>query len=613
MKYSYFIILLFLLSACGGGQTSESQATNALETEVLVYGAGAAGTAAAIQAARLGAKVILVEPTVWVGGMLTSAGVSAIDGNHQLPSGLWGEFRQNLYDHYGGPEKVATGWVSNTLFEPKVGQQILLEMIKAEPNITLFTEYKINEVMTEGNKIIGAGFISEAEEKGNLVVKAQVSIDGSELGDLLGLSGANYFVGKDPKSRTGEELAPEKAVDYIQDLTYVAILKDYGEGADKTIPKPENYDPSKFPCPCEQLCSDTSVYVRAVHDCDMMLTYTKLPNDKYMINWPISGNDYYVNAIEMGYDERQKAYIAAKNETLSFVYYIQTEGGYKHLGLADDEFPTEDNLALIPYHRESRRLDGMQMVTIDHLLDPYAVEEPMYQFGIAVGDYPLDHHRDKGPVPEEIQFPPVPSFSIPYGALVPKNIDGLLISEKSISTSSLANGSTRLQPCVITIGQATGAAAALSIQEGLAPRELDVRKLQSTLLGANCWLLPYLDITPEAPYFTALQKVGAAGLLKSTGVPYKWANQTYIYPDTTVTAEEFANIGAYLFGTATQVTNPTKKDLENLLEKNEIELSKVLPNGWQSNEEPLLRKDLAWVIVQIKDPFETPLYLKASI
>ncbi len=611
MKYGYLLIFLFLFFACGGEQNSDRQLTNPLETDVLVYGAGAAGTAAAIQAARLGAKVILVEPTVWVGGMLTSAGVSAIDGNHQLPSGLWGEFRQKLYEHYGGPEKVATGWVSNTLFEPKVGQQILLDMIKAEPNITLFTDYKVNEVMTTGNKVIGAGFVSDAKD--NLTVKAKISIDGSELGDLLSLSGANYFVGKDPKSRTGEELAPEKAVDHIQDLTYVAILKDYGEGADKTIAKPENYDPSKFPCPCEQLCADTTVYVRAVHDCDMMLTYTKLPNDKYMINWPISGNDYYVNAIEMSYAERQEAYKAAKNETLSFVYYIQTEGGYKHLGLAEDEFPTEDNLALIPYHRESRRLDGVQVVTIDHLLDPYAISEPMYQFGIAVGDYPLDHHRDKGPIPEEIQFPPVPSFSIPYGALVPKNIDGLLVSEKSISTSSLANGSTRLQPCVITIGQATGAAAALSIQAGIQPRALDVRKLQSTLLEANCWLLPYLDVTPDDAYFTALQKVGAAGLLKSTGVPYKWANQTYIYPDTAVTAEEFASIGAYLFDGTPKVAKPTKKDLEDLLMKNNLEPSEVVPEGWQGNEESLLRKDLAWVIVQIKDPFGKPLYLTKSM
>jgi len=163
-----------------------------------------------------------------------------------LPSGIWGEFRDSLYQHYGGPEKVATGWVSNTLFEPKTAANILLNMVEAEPNITLFTEYEIKAVNTENNKVTGATFQGE---QGSLNVNAKISIDGSELGDLLGLSGANYFVGEDPKSRTGEELAPEVATDQIQDLTYVAILKDYGEGADKTIPKPANYDPTKFPCP----------------------------------------------------------------------------------------------------------------------------------------------------------------------------------------------------------------------------------------------------------------------------------------------------------------------------------------------------------------------------
>ena len=73
-----------------------------LETEVLIAGGGTSGICAAIQAARLRTKVMLVEETPWLGGMLTSAGVSAVDGNHQLPSDLWGEFRQQLYDYYGG-------------------------------------------------------------------------------------------------------------------------------------------------------------------------------------------------------------------------------------------------------------------------------------------------------------------------------------------------------------------------------------------------------------------------------------------------------------------------------------------------------------------------------
>ena len=87
-----------------------------IKTDVLIIGGGASGTTAGIQSARQGAKTIIVEETTWLGGMLTSAGVSAIDGNFNMPGGLWGEFRDSLTIRYGGVDKLHTGWVSKTLF-----------------------------------------------------------------------------------------------------------------------------------------------------------------------------------------------------------------------------------------------------------------------------------------------------------------------------------------------------------------------------------------------------------------------------------------------------------------------------------------------------------------
>ena len=83
---------------------------NTYQTPILVVGGGASGVTAGLQASRLGVKTLIIEETDWLGGMLTSAGVSAVDGNHQLPSGLWGEFRQKINDYYGGRSKVETGW-----------------------------------------------------------------------------------------------------------------------------------------------------------------------------------------------------------------------------------------------------------------------------------------------------------------------------------------------------------------------------------------------------------------------------------------------------------------------------------------------------------------------
>ncbi|MEZ4987102.1 MAG: FAD-dependent oxidoreductase [Saprospiraceae bacterium] len=65
--------------------------------------------------------------------MLTAAGVSAIDGNYKLPSGLWETFRQRVYDYYGGADSVKTGWVSHVMFEPQVGQAILDTMCRETP------------------------------------------------------------------------------------------------------------------------------------------------------------------------------------------------------------------------------------------------------------------------------------------------------------------------------------------------------------------------------------------------------------------------------------------------------------------------------------------------
>ena len=123
MTKLFFIALIFFGLA--------GKAQKMVTTGVLVIGGGVGGTAAGIASARQGVKTIIVEPTPWLGGMISAAGVSAVDGNHRLPSGLWAEFRNELYKVYGGPKAVETGWVSNTLFEPHVADSIFKSMADA--------------------------------------------------------------------------------------------------------------------------------------------------------------------------------------------------------------------------------------------------------------------------------------------------------------------------------------------------------------------------------------------------------------------------------------------------------------------------------------------------
>lgn len=525
MKHKLIAALAFLfLLIC---QSLQAKNVEEISTPILIVGGGASGVTAGLQATRLGVKALIVEETDWLGGMLTSAGVSAIDGNHQLPSGLFGEFRQKLYDYYGGPASVNTGWVSKTLFEPVVGNQILKEMTANNPNLNIWYNTSFSKI----EKTNTGWDVTVVKGKKECVVHANIVIDCTELGDVMAAAGAKFFVGMDSRNRTGEIYAPEKANDVVQDLTYVAVLKDYGKGADKTIPKPSGYDPTEFDHACN-VADPAAVDQSAVLNCDRMITYGKLPNGKYMINWPKHGNDIYLNIIAKIPAEREIELRKAKHQTLCFVYYIQTALGYKNLGLSD-EFGTKDKLPKIPYYRESRRLDGIVDLSVQYLEKPFDQEYPLYRTGAMVGDYTIDHHHLKNPSAPKIEFIKikVPSYNVPLGVLVPKNLTNFLVAEKSIAVSNIVQGATRLQPVVLEAGQAAGALAALSILQNKKIKNIEIRQVQETLLEANAYLMPYIDVKPNDADFKAIQRIGATGILKGTGDPFMWANETWFYPN----------------------------------------------------------------------------------
>ena len=310
-------------------------------------------------------------------------------------------------------------------------------MAANEKQLSVIYGYHVTRILKENNHVIGAVFVNDRKEQ--LTVKAKVVVDATDLGDGLALAGAAYDLGMEAKSVTGEENAPEVANNIVQDLTWAAVLKDYGPNADKTIAKPIGYNPELFRGSCAMTVDSVLI------DCQKMLNYGRLPNNKYMINWPRHGNDIYLNVVEMTWEERKAELQKAKERTLEFVYYIQNELGFKNFGLADDEFPSKDQLALVPYHREGRRLRGIQRFTISNVRNIYS-GDPIYRTGISVGDYPVDHHHACNPDVPKIHFPPVPSFNIPLGALIPETINGLIVSDKAISVSNIINGSTRLQP-----------------------------------------------------------------------------------------------------------------------------------------------------------------------
>ncbi len=494
------------------------------EYDIIIVGGGAGGTSAAVESSRNGVKTLLIEETNWLGGMLTSAGVSAVDGNYKLPSGFWGEFKDSLVSHYGSSDALKTGWVSNVLFEPRVGNEILKAIASKEKNLKILYSSKVNSVVqTEGDYNFNVN-----SSKGNF--SSKVLIDATELGDILPMLDEDYDIGMDNKLTYGEDIAPDEKNDIIQDLTYVMILKNFGKSM--KIEKPINYDPSEFYCSTSSInCPESD---KALWSPDQMMNYGKLPNGKIMINWPIYGNDYYSNLLEMNEDQRKVVFKKAKEKSMRYLYYIQNELGFDNYSISDEEYDTKDNFPLIPYYREARRIRGVTTFSLNYIKKPYDQINPLYRTGVLVGDYPVDHHHDAHPNKKslpQLSFYPIPSYTLPIGSIISKKNPNFLVAEKSISVSNLVNGTTRLQPIVLQIGQIAGLIASEAVNKNINTQQIDIRTIQSKFLDSGGYIQPFLDVEKNHTFFKAYQRIGSTGILRGTGLNVGWSNQTWFYPE----------------------------------------------------------------------------------
>jgi hypothetical protein len=489
-----------------------------LTADVLVVGGGTGGTAAAIQAARRGAKTLLVSEFSWLGGMLTSAGVAAPDGNEliALQTGVWGAFLQELTRRQ--PEGLNHGWVSFFTYDPRIGARIFADWVAALPNLQWIAGQTPEAVFVHENRVTGVAFQ-------DYTVRAKLTIDGTELGDLLALGEVPYRWGWELQAEFGEPSAPLYpnllTQQYpVQAPTWVVVMQDYGEGETAPeIPAPPTDDPDRFTGAWDD------------YGGDRFLNYGRLPGNRFMINWPLKGNDYGEGVDRLLSTEQRREFLCeARWHTQSFARFIQTQLGRRY-GLATDIFPVEGGTAslgggayaLQPYYREGRRLQGLTTLREQDILPlrkgcvaplPITVsaqgctQAENVCDAIAVGNYPNDHHYPSGDIalkPKSMRWGgrwTGTPFTIPYRSLVPIDTDGLLACEKNLSVSHMANGATRLQPLVLGIGQAAGMAAALCVEQGCQPRELNIRLLQEALLNdaiAPTAIIPLLNVPISDP------------------------------------------------------------------------------------------------------------------
>jgi hypothetical protein len=498
-----------------------------INTEVLVVGGGTGGTAAAIQSARRGAQTVLVSEFSWLGGMLTSAGVTAPDGNEleAFQTGLWGAFLRELSQHQ--TEGLDHAWVSFFTYEPKVGAAIFANWVQQLPNLRWIQGQVPLDVHKAGDTVTGVRFADYR-------IRAKITLDATELGDVLALGEVPHRWGWEWRSHWQEPSAPDRPNALtqrypVQAPTWIVVLQDWGEAKAPPIASPDS-------APALPGFADTWKGYGA----EQFLNYGRLPANRFMLNWPQQGNDYGVGLERLVQSEgdRQIFLREAYEHSQYFAHFVQQQLGQRY-GLAEDTFPPSQNqrglgggaYALHPYYRESRRLQGMVTVreqdilpqsfshSLPDLSQVRVAALPLNEAGqveaIALGNYANDHHYpgfEFALQPKSIRWGgrwTGTPFALPYRCLVPIETEGLLVCEKNISVSHIANGATRLQPVVLGLGQAAGMAAALCVEQDCQPRDLSVRMLQEALLEdaiAPAMLVPLFNLPLEHPEWLYWQK-----------------------------------------------------------------------------------------------------------
>ena len=457
--------------------------------DVIVWGGGSGGVAAALQAARSGATTLLLTPGIWLGGMLSAAGVSAPDG-HELScwqSGLWGALLRELDQRV--PEGLDQNWVSCFGFRPDQAEAVLQDWVTRETKLCWWNSTQLLDVVRSEDRIEA---VVVCHDKVTTQLSAEVLIDGSDLGDLMALAEVPFRFGWEAQEVWDEPSAPPRdrlerdpffKAQPIQSPTWV-VMGQCGEGRAPELP----LHPPEAPF---EHCFDGFGLER-------MLTYGHLPGGLVMLNWPIDGNDWHhglERCIAVEPDRRADLNAEMQAHSSMFLNTLQRcSGGWLQPGQG---FPgKKPELALMPYWREGRRLKGLEVVSERDILPlhpqakrgPLPMDEGGECTSIAVGTYVNDHHypgEDWPLAPKSCRWGgrwTGTPFCISYKALISPSTANLLIADKAFSVSHMANGATRLQPLIMNIGQAAGLAAAMAVGQRMAVSDLPIRPLQEALI-----------------------------------------------------------------------------------------------------------------------------------
>jgi hypothetical protein len=396
--------------------------------------------------------------------------------------------------------------------------------------LVLLKETVAMDAATLGNKVQSVRVkILPTGEMRNL--EAAYFADATELGDLLPMTGTEYVCGAEAKSDTGELHAAEIADPTNNQAFTVCFAMDYMPNEDWIIDKPEEYGfwrdyrpEMKSPWAGKLLELNYSnprtlapknlgfdPRGKSLGEVLNLWNYRRilakdnfeegfLTGDITLVNYP--QNDYFLgNVVDVSDGEIKHHFARAKQLSLSFLYWLQTEApradggkGWPGIRLRPDVMGTNDGLAKYPYIREARRIRALFRITEQHVgktqragIQGVSEDEARaanFEDSVGIGYYHIDLHPSSGG-DNYIDFASLP-FQIPLGALIPQRMENIFPVNKNIGTTHLTNGCYRLHPVEWSIGEAIGMFVPFLMETGRSPQEVykdaaAVRKFQSLI------------------------------------------------------------------------------------------------------------------------------------
>lgn len=504
--------------------------------DVVVYGGSSAGVIAAVQAARMGAAVVLIEPGTHLGG-LTSGGLGKTDtGDKSVIGGLSRDFYQRLKKYYDDPkvwkfEKQSdyNGYSENEDaiwgFEPKVAEKIYEQMI-SEFNIRVLKGERLD---LNNGVLVDQQRVKRIRMESGLVIRGKMFIDAAYEGDLMAKAGVSYIVGRESNITYGETLngvQKNNAIYHqLKDGVDPYIIKgdpasgllpgvhggppgEEGEGdhrvqaycfrmcltdvAENRVPfsKPDEYDESRY----ELLFRNFEAGEDGMPWLPGMMPNRKtdtnnrtgFSTDNINMNYDYPEADYETRErILKEHEIYQKGFMWTLANHQRVPEHIRSE--VSRWGLAKDEFTDNGNWPHQLYIREARRMLGDYVMTENDCKRVRIVDDP-----VGLGSYNMDSHNTQRYVTEEgyarnegdIQVSPQGGYLISYRSIIPKRneIHNLLVPV-CLSASHIAYGSIRMEPVFMILGQSAATAAVMALNEDLAVQDVDYGRLKEILLN----------------------------------------------------------------------------------------------------------------------------------